>query len=184
MGYSPWGCKESDTTEQLNFHYFVMLPFPFLAALGLRCCMKPFSCFGLWAVERGLQKLRCSGLVAPLHMGSSQTRDWTHVPCHGRWILIHWTTREALVILSYSFFFPLLIPKWYQGGSLYTDWKWPLVVSVYLAVGLTHKNVFIFQNSFQKMTGPGTVLGSEDSSGEKWKGPCSYWADVRESGRK
>ena len=69
-------------------------------------------------------------------------------------------------------------------GSLYTDWRWPLVVSVYLAVGLTHKNVFIFQNSFQKMTGPGTVLGSEDSSGEEWKGPCSYRADVRESGRK
>ena len=21
MGYSPWGCKESDMTEQLHFHY-------------------------------------------------------------------------------------------------------------------------------------------------------------------
>ena len=21
MGHSPWGCKESDTTEQLTFHY-------------------------------------------------------------------------------------------------------------------------------------------------------------------
>jgi len=27
---------------------------------------------------------------------SSQTRDWTHVPCIGRWILNHWTTREIL----------------------------------------------------------------------------------------
>ena len=28
-------------------------------------------------------------------MESAQTRDWTHVPCTGRWILNHWTTREA-----------------------------------------------------------------------------------------
>ena len=28
--------------------------------------------------------------------GSSQTRDRTHVSCFGRWILYHWTTREAL----------------------------------------------------------------------------------------
>ena len=27
---------------------------------------------------------------------SSQTRDWTHVHCIGRWILNHWTTREIL----------------------------------------------------------------------------------------
>ena len=26
---------------------------------------------------------------------SSCTRDWTHVPCNGRWILNHWTTREV-----------------------------------------------------------------------------------------
>ena len=28
-------------------------------------------------------------------MESARTRDWTHVPCTGRWILNHWTTREA-----------------------------------------------------------------------------------------
>ena len=22
VGYSPWGCKESDTTERLHFHFF------------------------------------------------------------------------------------------------------------------------------------------------------------------
>jgi len=35
------------------------------------------------------------GLVAPPHVGSSQTRDGTYVPCIGRWILNHWTTREV-----------------------------------------------------------------------------------------
>ena len=36
------------------------------------------------------------GLVAPRHVGSSQTRAWTRVPCIGRWILNHWATREVL----------------------------------------------------------------------------------------
>ena len=35
------------------------------------------------------------GLCCPWHVGSSQSRDWTHVPCVGRWILNHWTTREV-----------------------------------------------------------------------------------------
>ena len=33
------------------------------------------------------------GLVAPCHVGSSKTRDWTHIPCRG--ILNHCTTREV-----------------------------------------------------------------------------------------
>ena len=36
-----------------------------------------------------------SGVVAP-HVESPQTRGWTHVPCTGRWILIHCATRKVL----------------------------------------------------------------------------------------
>ena len=36
-----------------------------------------------------------TGLVAPRHVGSSQTRARTRVPCIGRQILNHCTTREA-----------------------------------------------------------------------------------------
>ena len=36
-----------------------------------------------------------TGLVAPRHVGSSQTRARTHVPCIGRQILNHCATREA-----------------------------------------------------------------------------------------
>ena len=36
------------------------------------------------------------GLIAPQHVGSSWTKDRTCVPCIGRRILNHWTTREAL----------------------------------------------------------------------------------------
>ena len=41
------------------------------------------------------QQLWCTGLVAPWHVGSSWTRARTHVPCIGRQILNHCTTREA-----------------------------------------------------------------------------------------
>ena len=40
-------------------------------------------------------KLWCTLLVAPWHVGSSWTREWTLVSCIGRWILHHWTTREV-----------------------------------------------------------------------------------------
>ena len=43
----------------------------------------------------GLQELWLMGLVAPRYVGSSQTRDLTHVPCVGSWILNTWTTREV-----------------------------------------------------------------------------------------
>ena len=35
------------------------------------------------------------GLIAPGNLGSSWTRDRTCVPCTGRWILLHWTTRDV-----------------------------------------------------------------------------------------
>ena len=37
--------------------------------------------------------LRSTGLVAPRHVGSSWTRDWTRVPCIGRRILNHCASR-------------------------------------------------------------------------------------------
>ena len=37
------------------------------------------------------------GLVALRHVESSRTRDRTCVPCTGKRILNHWTTREVLV---------------------------------------------------------------------------------------
>ena len=43
------------------------------------------------------QYLWLVGLVAPWHVGSSQTRDRTRVPCIGRQILNHCATREVPV---------------------------------------------------------------------------------------
>ena len=44
-----------------------------------------------------------TGLVAPRHVGSSQPRARTRVPCIGRQILNHCATREALASLFGSF---------------------------------------------------------------------------------
>ena len=65
---------------------FSLLWLPWLQSMGSR----------LWA-----QWLWYTGLVAPLHVGSSWIRDWTHVPCIGRQILSHWTTREVHAVLRY-----------------------------------------------------------------------------------
>ena len=45
--------------------------------------------------KSGLEQLCHRNLLAPRHVGSSQTRDPTHVSCIGRQILYHWATREA-----------------------------------------------------------------------------------------
>ena len=102
----------------------------FLAALGLRCCAWAFlsCCEQALLSSCGVQASHCSsfsfcrartlgyerfghcstqakescctGLSALRHVGSSQTRDRTYVPCIGRWILIHCFTREVPVLLS------------------------------------------------------------------------------------
>ena len=67
---------------------------------------------GLWV--QGLQWvwLSCgSGLAALRLVGSSWTRDRTHVPCIGRWILTHWATREILYF-STSLSFHLVFSLW------------------------------------------------------------------------
>ena len=47
-----------------------------------------------------LEKLWHMRLVAPWHVESSPTRDGAHVPCVGRQILNHWTTRQISIVTS------------------------------------------------------------------------------------
>ena len=56
---------------------------------------------GLWST--GSVAVVHEGLVAPLHVGSSWTRDRTRVPCIGRQILNHCATREAPIWFNVSF---------------------------------------------------------------------------------
>ena len=50
---------------------------------------------GAQAPDAQAQYLWLTGLVAPWHVGSSQTKARTRVPCIGRQILNHSATREA-----------------------------------------------------------------------------------------
>ena len=83
--------------------------------LGLCCCSWAFSSWreqGLLSSCSALQWLLlllitgsrltgsvvvAQGLVALQHMGFSWTREQTHVPYIGKWILISCTTREVLL---------------------------------------------------------------------------------------
>ena len=67
------------------------------------------SCCGAWALDKQLwpagsraqaQQLWHTGLIVPRHVGYSQTRARTRVPCIGRQIPNHCTTREALNFLK------------------------------------------------------------------------------------
>ena len=83
-----------------------------LWSTGSRCA--GFSSCGTRAQQLWLtgsraqaQQLWHTSLVAPRHVGSSQTRDRTRVPCIGRRILNHCATGEAPICLL-LFLFPLL----------------------------------------------------------------------------
>ena len=56
------------------------------------------SCCGAQAPDAQAQQLWLTGLVAPRHAGSSQTRARTRVPCIGRQTPNHCTTREAQAV--------------------------------------------------------------------------------------
>ena len=67
--------------------------------MGFSSCGMQAQQLWLTGSRAQVQQLWCMGLVAPRHVGSSQTRDQTHVPCIGRQILNHCATREVPPIL-------------------------------------------------------------------------------------
>ena len=94
-----------------------------------------FSSCGMWAQQLWLvgsraraQQLWSMGLVAPWHVGSSGNRDRTRVPCIGRWILNHCTTRE--VPLSFYFIQNITLPL-KQGTQHSRVWESRFSVSEY-----------------------------------------------------
>ena len=52
-----------------------------------------------------VQWFRCTDLVTSRLVESAWTRGQTRVPCIGRWILIHCTTKEVHNFLKFFFFF-------------------------------------------------------------------------------
>ena len=127
----------------LNFTYFLdVLGLPCSLGFSLvvasrgssNCDVQAFIAGASFAPEHKLWRLRLqyrpppgsraqvqwfwpTGSVAPWLVGSSQTRDQTHVSCIGRRILNHWITRGALFfifLLEYNCFFFF----WWGGAGL------------------------------------------------------------------
>ena len=110
VGYSPWGCKESDTTERLHFHFLVILEsLSSDYSPGLRrLCHRAQSCLTLrspvdWSppgssVHEISQARILEGAAISYSRGSSWPSDWTRVSwlsCIGRQILYHGSTLEV-----------------------------------------------------------------------------------------
>ena len=96
-------CKRTKPTIFLPFTYF-RLSWVSTAAQAFLWLWWVVGC-SLAVVQglliRWLPLVRSTGAVvgahALQHVGSSRTRDWTHVSCIGRQILHHWAAREAAV---------------------------------------------------------------------------------------
>ena len=101
------------STYQSIFYLFIYFGCPgsLLLQQAFSCCREQglLSGYGAWAShcsDISCYKARALGhtgfgscgphLVALRHVGSSWTRDWTHVLCISRRISNHWTTREVL----------------------------------------------------------------------------------------
>ena len=88
-GYSSFWCSG-----------FLLPWFLLLWSTGCRC--EGFGSCSLQNLEHSLSKLWQTGLVAPQHAESSQTKDLARVSCIGSRILIHCATREVLSSLFYT----------------------------------------------------------------------------------
>ena len=82
MVYSPWGCKESDTTEQLNMWAHIPFRVGFVAHFNHKVSEVKVaqSCPSLWdsmdyTVHGILQDRILDWLAFPFSRGSSQPRD-------------------------------------------------------------------------------------------------------------
>ena len=109
-------CKMGLIIVLISFGFFFFFFDLFKSVVSLHCCVvflqlqEVGATLQLWCEGFSLQQLllmwntgsECKaeqlwsmGLVAPQHVGSSWTRGRTGGPYIARWILNHWTTREA-----------------------------------------------------------------------------------------
>ena len=95
IGYSPWGCKESDQTERLHFHFH----FQYHLVLAAHSCptLDTLDCSPPGSSVHGILQARILQWVAmPFSRGSSQPRDQTWVSRIAGTFFTVWDTTEAL----------------------------------------------------------------------------------------
>ena len=111
----------------------------------------------LWCTGFSLQwllLLRGTGSVTLWQVDSSWTRDQTHAPCIGKWILNHWTTGEILHLffLVAVLFTMLLVPGVQHSDSaclwavlgMKSLWRWlGLCAQCSPAVYFAHRHMYL-----------------------------------------
>ena len=104
--YSPWGRKESNTTEQLterNSNVYAILLLLFVSKLCPIVC-DPMDYSPLGPSDRGISQTRIlQWVVNSFSKGSSWLRQQTLASCvsfNGRQIIHCWATRKALYVTS------------------------------------------------------------------------------------
>ena len=92
------------------------------------------------------------GLVAPWHVGSSQTRAQTRVPCIGRQIVNHCATREAhwTVFWCHGFILPVL--ELHLNGLMQYVLFWVWLISLSIKF-LRFVHVLFISSSFALLSG-------------------------------
>ena len=93
------------------------------------------SCCGAQAPDVQAQQLWLTGPAAPRHVGSSQTRTRTHVPCISRQTLNHCTTREAPIFFFKHLYWSIIALQWCARFCLTT--KWISYTYTYIPISLT-----------------------------------------------
>ena len=106
-------CGEQGLLFIVVSRLLIAVPFVLLWSTGSSClgfsrCSTQAQWLWLRGSRASAQQLWCTGLVAPQYVESSQTRDWTCIPCVGWWVFIHWATREVQSVLLQLFLFSLL----------------------------------------------------------------------------
>ena len=117
---SPWGCKESDTTEWLNCTELIYYIIPYhIIPYHITSCIHIFfdvnHFLSLYWIFYNIPSVLCL-LFWPWGMWDlgSLIRDRTYNPCIGRWSLNHWTTKKVppKVLSSKSVNLLCMRPRW------------------------------------------------------------------------
>ena len=174
-----------------------------MAVLGLRFCARAFSSCGkrgpLFIAVRGpltvaaspvaehrlqMRRLSSCGSRAQLlrgHVGSSQTRAGTRVPCIGRQILNHCATREALWIYFLWLYYYKVLGNFliYEGLSATKKTSWfqnPSIFKIYLLISNGTGWVSWEENSEMEIKCAESLLGDQHPQERVKQGVKEYFS--------
>ena len=114
VGYSPWGRKESDTTEQLHFHFslsFSCEAFPFLLSLS-DCCQATQKRLFSFFIRHSLS------LQVP-HALSVHKLDFISALLYKSVVRYYYTGNQSISVLRKKVLWDLISWCWFSGWTVF-----------------------------------------------------------------